>query len=152
MVDGCRGFQVVEEYQKQNVIIPQRKTANSAGYDIASAVDVDLPPHKVTLVPTGLKAYMQPHEYLGLYVRSSLALQHQVCCINSVGVIDADYYNNEANEGHIMVALINHDEEPVHITKGMRVAQGIFTPYLTVDGDEAGTGASRQGGFGSTGA
>ena len=56
---------------------------------------------------------------------------------NDEGIIDADYYGNEDNEGHIMVALINHGDEPVEVKKGTRVAQGIFYRYLTADGDEA---------------
>ena len=50
-----------------------------------------------------------------------------------------------------MVAVLNQSEQPVQVEKGMRIAQGIFYAYLTADEDEAGTGAVRQGGFGSTG-
>ena len=70
---------------------------------------------------------------------------------DSQGIIDADYYNNPDNEGHIMLPLINHGEKAVKIARGMRVAQGIFSRYLLVDGDKAGCGAGRGGGFGSTG-
>ena len=50
-----------------------------------------------------------------------------------------------------MLPLVNHGENEVRIVKGMRVAQGIFYRYLVVDGDRAGCGAERDGGFGSTG-
>lgn len=146
-----RGFEVLTEYLDKGITVPSRKTGCSAGYDLEAAEDVVLEPHRVTIVHTGLKAYMQPNEYLGLHVRSGLSIKHQISCINSVGIVDADYYNNPNNEGHIMVPLVNHGEEAVQITKGMRVAQGIFYQYLTVDGDEAGQGAVRTGGFGSTG-
>lgn len=49
--------------------------------------------------------------------------------VNSQGVIDADYYNNEDNEGHIMIGLINFGDEDVKITKGMRIAQAIFINF-----------------------
>ena len=110
-----------------------------------------LAPHRVTIVPTGLKAYMQPDEYLALHVRSGFSIKNMVSCVNDEGVIDADYYNSSANEGHIMVALMNFGDEPVKVDKGMRIAQGIFHRYLTVDGDEAGEGEKRAGGMGSTG-
>lgn len=145
-----RGFEVVTAYQGK-VTIPVRKTGCSAGYDLAAAEDVELLPGKVTIVPTGLKAYMQDDEYLGLHVRSGISIKHNISCINNVGIVDADYYGNADNEGHIMVPLINHGTEVFSVTKGMRVAQGIFYKYLTVDGDEAGVGAARDGGFGSTG-
>ncbi len=146
-----RGFEIVQAYQEQAIALPVRKTAESAGYDIEAAKDCILLPHQVTMIPTGLKAYMQPNEYLGIHIRSGLSIRHGVSMINGQGIIDADYYNNEENEGHIMLALINHSEKPVSIAKGMRVAQGIFYGYRVVDGDAAGSGQKRQGGMGSTG-
>lgn len=145
-----RGFEVVTAY-KGKAVLPTRKTGSSAGYDLAAAEKVVLEPGKVTIVPTGLKAYMQADEYLGLHVRSGISIKNNISCINNVGVVDADYYGNPDNEGHIMVPLINHGDKPFVIEQGMRVAQGIFYKYLTVDGDTAGVGKIREGGFGSTG-
>lgn len=146
-----RGFEIARGYADQDIHLPHRKTARSAGYDIEAAADCVLLPHQVTVVPTGLKAYMQPDEYLGIHVRSGFSIKKQLSCINSQGIIDADYYGNADNDGHILVALVNHSDVPVQVEKGMRIAQGIFYSYLTADDDEAGTGAVRQGGFGSTG-
>lgn len=146
-----RGFEVIGQYKNRGIKLPQRKTGFSAGYDIAAAADVLLVPHKVTVVPTGLKAYMQADEYLGVHMRSGLSIKKGLAFINAQGIIDADYYNNPDNEGHIMLAIINHSEEAVAVQTGMRLAQGIFYKYLTVDGDEPGRGAKRQGGIGSTG-
>ena len=108
-------------------------------------------PGKLQLVATGVKAYMQPDEYLGMHIRSSMAVKKHIMLVNNVGIIDADYYNNPDNEGHIMVALLNMGTEPVHLPKGERVAQGIFYKYLVADGDAAQEKAARSGGFGSTG-
>ena len=146
-----RGFEIARGYADQDIHLPHRKTARSAGYDIEAAADCVLLPHQVTVVPTGLKAYMQPDEYLGIHVRSGFSIKQQLSCINSQGIIDADYYGNADNDGHILVALVNHSDVPVQVEKGMRIAQGIFYRYLTVDGDTAGIGAERQGGLGSTG-
>ena len=146
-----RGFEVVTAYAGKGITLPTRKTGSSAGYDIAAAEDVSLAPYRVTLVPTGLKAYMQPDEYLGIHVRSGFSIRNLVSCVNDEGIIDADYYGNAENEGHIFVALINLGDKPVQITKGTRIAQGIFYRYLTVDNDTAGVGPLRNGGMGSTG-
>ncbi len=146
-----RGFEIVTAYADKGIHLPTRKTGSSAGYDFAAAEDIVLEPHCVTLVPTGLKAYMGADEYLGLHVRSGFSIRHMVSCVNDEGVIDADYYDNAENEGHIFVPLINHGDIPVKISKGTRIAQGIFYRYLTVDGDTAGVGAMRYGGMGSTG-
>ena len=104
---------------------------------------------KPILVPTGIKAYMQEDEYLQLANRSSNPLKHFLVLPNGVGVVDSDYYNNEENEGHIMIALLNFGNEPVTLEKGERVAQGIFSKYLITNDDDA-TGV-RTGGIGSTG-
>ena len=146
-----RGFEVITAYADKEIRIPIRKTESSAGYDIESAEDVILPPHQVVLVPTGLKAYMRPDEYLGIHVRSGFSVKNMVSCINGEGIIDADYYNNPDNEGHIFVALVNHSEIPIQINKGMRIAQGIFYSYLKTDNDRTEMGKTRTGGLGSTG-
>ena len=109
-----------------------------------------LEPGKLQLVPTGVKAYMQAGEWLGMHIRSSMAVKKHLMLVNNVGIIDADYYNNADNEGHIMLALLNMGQEKVVLPKGERVAQGIFYTYLTADGDEGVTKAVRGGGFGST--
>lgn len=143
-----RRFALISKYQGQ-LTLPQRKTALSAGYDLAAAEETEVPPGKVVLVPTGLKAYMGPDEVLLIYLRSSLAVKRGLMLANGVGVVDADYVDNPDNEGHIMVPLFNPGPDAVRIAKGERVAQGIFTKYLTTADDTA--SGSRTGGFGSTG-
>lgn len=104
---------------------------------------------KSTLVPTGLKAYMQEDEYLQIVNRSSNPLKRFLSLPNSIGIIDQDYYNNKQNEGHIYVQLINYGLKDFTIEKGDRIAQGIFTKFLKTDGDEGGL-SERTGGFGSS--
>ena len=69
---------------------------------------------------------------------------------NSQGWIDCDYYSNENNDGNIGVFLKNISDKPITITKGEKIAQGMFIPFL-VD-DNGNTDTIRTGGFGSTGA
>ena len=146
-----RGFEIVSGYQGHGVTLPQRKTGKSAGYDLQAARTVVVAPGGTAMVPTGLKAYMQDDEVLTIHIRSSMAVKRGLMLVNNVGIIDADYYNNEDNEGHIFIALWNRGQEPVTIESGERIAQGIFMKYLTIDGDTAGEGEERRGGFGSTG-
>ncbi len=145
-----RGFEKVAAYADVEFTMPERKTETSAGYDICVPEDIELEPGKLKLVPTGLKAYMQDDEFLGVHIRSSIAVKKGILLVNNVGIIDADYYNNSDNEGHIMLALLNTGSEKVVFAKNDRVAQGIFYKYLTVDNDNAKEKAVRTGGFGST--
>lgn len=147
MKQRIRGFEIVSSYE--NVKLPERKTADSAGYDLAAAEDTILEPGKVTLVSTGLKVYMPKDEYLAIHIRSSMAIKRCLSLINGQGIIDSDYYNNPENEGHIMVAVYNHSDEAITLEQGSRIAQGIFVRYYITDNDMA-TG-ERMGGIGSTG-
>lgn len=142
-----RGFERITGYKHVN--LPKRKTKQSAGYDIESAADAVITPGETKLIPTGLKAYMKPYEWLGIYIRSSLAVKYGIVLANSVAVIDSDYYNNPDNEGHIMLPVRNVSKAVYNIRKGDRIAQGIFHQYYRVDGDK--TDGSRIGGIGSTG-
>jgi dUTP pyrophosphatase len=144
-----RGFEVVKKYQNEQISLPERKTKGSAGYDISCAVDIIVKKKTFEFVPTGIKAYMLEDEVLEVYPRSSLSFKKKLVKLNSVGIIDSDYYNNPDNEGEIMLILYNYGDEDVLIKKGERIAQGIFMKYLTVDSDD--TKVKRLGGFGSTG-
>ena len=101
-----------------------------------------------TLIPTGIKAYMEDDEVLYLYNRSSNPKKKGLILANSVGVIDKDYYGNPENDGHIMFAFFNLKDEDITIKKGDAIGQGVFSKYLVTDDDVA--GGDRTGGFGST--
>lgn len=169
MSKKIRGFEWISTYETPSDPLPQRATEASAGYDISASETITIPSiwkslaadrkededvsknHAAsTLVPTGLKAYMPASEVLLLVNRSSNAMKNQLALPNGIGVIDADYYNNEKNEGEIFVQLINYGFSDYTIKKGDRIAQGIFTKYYTAD-DEKAPQAKRTGGFGSSG-
>lgn len=147
-----RKFEKVDKYKDIEFNMPIRKTRKSAGYDIECIEDVEIPPYKIGdkpfLVPTGLKVCMEDDEYLMLVNRSSNPKKKNLVIPNSMGIIDADYYNNEDNEGHFMFAFYNLSNEAVKIEKGYALGQGIFCKYGKTDDDIA-TG-ERKGGFGST--
>lgn len=103
---------------------------------------------KVTLVSTGMKCSLESGQYLELSVRSSTPLKHWLILGNSVGIIDADYYNNPDNEGEIFFQLINLSPFAIQLKRGDKIGQGIIKTYGVTD-DDAACG-DRVGGFGST--
>ena len=103
---------------------------------------------KITLVSTGMKCKLDPGTYLELSVRSSCPLKHWLILGNSVGIIDADYYNNPDNEGEIFFQIINLAPFAIQLKRGDTIGQGIIKPYLTTENDAA--SGIRVGGFGST--
>lgn len=145
-----RYFEITTPYHNKGISLPKRQTSSSAGYDLAASEDVTIQPAKIELVPTGLKVHLPNNEALFVFPRSSLAIKKGLMMSNGVGVVDADYYNNPDNEGHIMVPLLNITHDPVTIKKGERIAQGIFMTYHKTKDDDA-DGITRLGGFGSSG-
>lgn len=130
-----------------NGIIPVRKTKKSAGYDFAVVEGGVIPPHSTKIFNTGIKVRMEDDEVLLIFVRSSTGIKRGITLSNGTAVIDADYHNNEDNEGHIMLALRNNTDKPITIEDGDNVAQGVFVNYLYT-GDTV--TAERKGGIGST--
>lgn len=174
-------FEKVKRFADTDIILPERKTANSAGYDFTIAEDIIIPSYqnlmnealshcvsstdsylslntladmtkkykiKPTLVPTGVKCALEPNTYLELTIRSSSPLKYWLVLANGVGVIDADYYGNEDNDGEIFFQIINFSPYNLQLRKGDIIGQGIIKNYLITD-DDAATGV-RKGGFGST--
>ncbi len=130
-----------------DIPLPKRATSGSAGYDFICPLDVHLAPGEAATIPTGIRCEMQSGWVLMIFPRSGLGFKHQVHLANTVGVIDSDYFH-AANEGHIMVRIVNGPKE-LHIARGERFCQGVFLPYGLAEEDEVLTG--RAGGFGSTG-
>lgn len=142
-----RKFEIVSKYKDQDIHLPVRQTVASAGYDIEAAEDVLVVPDLPALVPTGIKVKMPKDEALLLLNRSSNPKKRGLILPNGVGLIDADYYNNESNEGEIFGQFMAIDV-PYQIHKGDRIMQGVFINYLVTTDDDA-TG-KRTGGIGST--
>lgn len=139
-----------EDIKEEDIILPKRSTAYSAGYDFFAPEEIVLPANmkKPIIVNSYVKAKLDEDKYLAVHIRSSYGIKHQIRLANITGIIDSDYYNNESNEGHIMFALVNEGDNDVVIPKGEHFAQGIITKYFITENDN--TLDSRTGGIGST--
>ena len=139
------------EYIDKELALPGRSSAKSCGYDFRLPVDVEIQPNSQVLITTFIKAEIDDDKVLELYPRSSYGIKKGLELANTVGIIDADYYNNEDNEGHIMICMRNTTSKPVHLERGDKFVQGIIKRYFLMDGDEYGVGKARKGGIGSSG-
>ena len=144
-----RGFLVVEDKfrkTKGDVTLPKRGTKKAMAYDFYANADYEIMPGDIAKVWTDVKAYMGDTECLILNVRSSMGGKFMLA--NTQGWIDADYFENENNDGNIGIFLKNISESRLEIKKGDRIAQGAFFNFLVAD--EGNTEDERKGGFGST--
>ena len=133
----------------QEIKLPRRATAGSAGYDFFAPVDVTLKPGETIKIPTGIRVEMEQEWVLKCYPRSGLGFKYRLQLNNTVGIIDSDYFYSD-NQGHMFVKMTNDTNEgrTVELSAGTGFAQGIFLPFgITVDDD---CKDSRNGGFGST--
>lgn len=132
-----------------DLILPRRGTAGSAGYDFFSPIDFTLAPGEWIKIPTGMRARIDEGWVLMLYPRSGQGFKYRLQLYNTVGVIDSDYFG-AANEGHIHIKIVNANQEGkiLKLQRGEAFAQGIFLPFgITVDDTAS---EIRTGGFGST--
>lgn len=134
----------------QGIKMPRRATSKSAGYDFFSPYTFQLNPGETIKIATGIKALVDDDKWLMCLPRSSHGFKARVQLDNTVGVIDADYYNNEKNEGHIWIKLTNDSNlhKSILVEEGEAFFQGIIVPYFTTEDDESGD--IRKGGIGST--
>lgn len=97
------------------------------GYDFTNPVRVEIPPYKLgdnpTMVRTGVKVQMPEDEFLMLVNRSSNPKKKKLVIPNSMGIIDADYYNNADNEGECYFGFYNVSNETVFIEAGEKLGQ-----------------------------
>ena len=131
-----------------DALLPVYAHPGDAGMDVCACAALTIQPGARALVPTGLVMELPTGTEAQMRPRSGLALKHGITLLNAPGTIDEGY------RGELGVILINHGQEPFHVTPGMRIAQMVIAPVLrvAVEAAEGVSGTARgTGGFGSTG-
>ena len=139
---------IVEIRVKIDGKLPFKATPGSAGYDLFSTVDINIPPMERKVILTGVYMEMPDGYEAQIRSRSGLAANHGIIVLNAPGTIDSDYRNE------VKVILYNTSQVEFQVTKDMRIAQMVFaevakTTLIPID---ALSETDRKGGFGSTGA
>ncbi|MCL1988153.1 MAG: dUTP diphosphatase [Firmicutes bacterium] len=132
----------------KDAILPSKFYPGDAGFDIFSVEETQVNVGESALIKTGIILELPPQTEAQIRPRSGLALKHAITVLNSPGTIDEGY------RGEICVILINHGKTAFQVTKGMRIAQMVIQPVLSVDIVEVATiSESNRGelGFGSSG-
>lgn len=132
----------------KRAILPRYAHPGDAGLDLFSVEHKEIHPGESVLIRTGIVIELPENTEAQVRPRSGLALNHQVTILNTPGTIDYGY------RGEVKVIMINHGKKKVMVEEGMKIAQMVIKPVLTVDVvqveelTETGRG---EGGFGSTG-
>ena len=155
-----------------DVTLPMRATAGSAGYDVRAYLSrrrvrcsdgitqterladerdetwgIDLAPGEMALVPLGFRTRLPPDVEAQIRPRSGQAFRNALTIPNAPGTVDADY----AEEW--MVIVRNDAPATRRIVHGERIAQVVFARHVALELREAAVTRTtdRAGGFGSTG-
>lgn len=130
-------------------VIPTYSHTTDACADIYADEDVIIEPGATHPVSTGIALAIPDGFVIHVYARSGLSVKTPLRLANSVGIIDAGYRDE------LKVPCWNSGTEPLHIEKGMRIAQMDIMPspameFYEVDNVKDVPG-DRLGGFGSSG-
>ena len=124
--------------------LPRRATAGSAGYDFFAPVDVQLAPGETIKIPTGIRAQMEQEWVLKVYPRSGLGFKYRLQMNNTVGIIDSDYFYSD-NEDIFMKIRMTDGRKNCGTESRRRICSGVFLEYGVMDDDAT---EKRNGGFG----
>lgn len=132
---------------ESGAFMPMRAHATDAAVDLFATKDRVVEPHGRAFFDTGVH-FDIPDGWCGLLVsRSGLNRDHGV---TSTGLVDPGY------TGPVGVTLHNHSDRPYQVSRGDRIGQMVFLPFLSpqlelVGIDELEETERGAGGFGSTG-
>lgn len=162
----------VIERLHDDVVLPARATAGSAGYDVRAYLKgrsvrhsdgvsqaerpasseggewgVTLAPGEMGLIPLGFRTRLPQGVEAQVRPRSGQAFKHALTIPNAPGTVDADY----AEEWLVIVR--NDAPVPRRIVHGERIAQVVFARHAVLELNEGMVQRTteRAGGFGSTG-
>jgi dUTP pyrophosphatase len=139
------GIKVLEH--GQGIPLPRFMTPGSAGADVCSAEDIEIPAGGHCVVKTGLSFEIPEGYEIQVRSRSGLAAKHGVHVLNSPGTIDSDY------KGELCVILAS-PEGSFSVKRGDRIAQLVISEVVQGDfyvTDSLSHSERGSGGFGSTG-
>ena len=165
-------YSAVIERLHDDVVLPSRATAGSAGYDLRAylrertvrcsdgvsqserqtterdgAWGIELEPREMALVPLGFRTRLPADIEAQIRPRSGQSFKHALTIPNAPGTVDADY----AEEWMVIV----RNDAPVsrRVVHGERIAQVVFARFAALSLEEAAVERTteRAGGFGSTG-
>lgn len=130
--------------------LPLYATEKSSGVDLISTniEDVIIKPGERHLISTGICIALPEGYEAQIRPRSGLAIKYGITVLNSPGTIDEDY------RGEIKVILINHGSSDFVVTRGLKIAQMVFSQYCKMNWlpvEILNDTQRGSGGFGSTG-
>lgn len=131
-----------------NAKLPEYAHVGDSGLDLYSVVYEEIKPFGRALINTGICIELPENTEAQIRPRSGLALKYGITVLNTPGTIDQGY------RGEIGIILLNTSSEIFVVEKGMKIAQMVIKPTLSVkvvEITELSSSDRKSNGFGSTG-
>ncbi len=129
--------------------LPVYETEGSVGFDIHAREDTRIESGKIAMVPSNLIVEVPKGYMLVVASRSSTPVKKGLTPPHGFGIIDHDYCGPE---DEISVLVYNFSSDPVAVSRGEKIAQGVFVKIDKFEWEEvAELSTESRGGFGSTG-
>lgn len=133
----------------KNLPLPKYETDGSVGFDLLAREDTVIPAKSVALIPGNAVVEVPRNFVLFVMLRSSTPRKKGLLMPHGVGVIDHDYCGPH---DEIKIQVYNFTDQPVTISRGEKIAQGIFVHIDKAEWEEVERiREESRGGFGSTG-
>lgn len=132
-----------------NLPLPAYETVGAVGFDFVAREETIVAPRSLGLVPGNVIVEVPEGYMLVVAARSSAPKKKGLLTPHGIGIIDHDYCGPT---DEIKVQVYNFRDEEVVITRGEKIAQGVFVKIEKFSFEEV-TEMNREsrGGFGSTG-
>lgn len=129
--------------------LPVYETSGSVGFDMLAREETTVEPGSIALIPGNVIVECPDGYMLAIASRSSTPRKKGLTMPHGFGVIDKDYCGPE---DEVKIQVYNFTDESVTISKGDKIAQGLFIRVDTFEFEEVDQiKAESRGGFGSTG-
>lgn len=129
--------------------LPKYETEGSVGFDFLAREDTAIPSKSVCLIPGNVIVEVPQTYMLLISLRSSTPRKKGLLMPHGIGVIDHDYCGPQ---DEIKIQVYNFTDQAVTISRGEKIAQGIFVHIDKFEWEEVERIREKsRGGFGSTG-
>ena len=130
--------------------LPSYETPGAVGFDLLARVETTVAAGQLARIPANVVVETPPGYMLLVAARSSLPGRRGLSVPHGIGVIDQDYCGAS---DEILVQVYNFTDAAVTVSRGERIAQGVFVRVDRAGWEETDFSQRQsRGGFGSTSA
>lgn len=127
--------------------LPVYETGGSVGFDIICREDTAVKARSLARIPSNIIVQVPEGYVLAIALRSSAPKKKSLLMPHGIGIIDNDFCGKD---DEILVQVYNFSDSDVSVSRGEKIAQGIFLRTDRVEWVEKEMGSQSRGGFGST--